>query len=52
LNGSRYPNIKELRFSVADEEWRVAFAFDPKRKAILLVGGSESGISQNGFTKD
>jgi hypothetical protein len=26
-----------LRFSVADGEWRVAFAFDTKRKAILLV---------------
>ena len=51
LNGSRYPNMKELRFNVADEEWRVAFAFDPKRKAILLVGGSKSGISQRRFYK-
>jgi hypothetical protein len=37
--------------SVADEEWRVAFAFDPKRKAILLVGGSKSGISPKRFYK-
>jgi len=27
------------RFSAADGEWRVAFAFDTKRKAILLVAG-------------
>jgi hypothetical protein len=36
LNGSRHANMKELRLSAADGEWRVAFAFDPKRKAILL----------------
>ena len=39
LNGSRHANMKELRFSAADGEWRVAFAFDPKRTAILLAGG-------------
>jgi hypothetical protein len=35
LNGSRYPNMKELRITVLDGEWRVAYAFDPKRIAIL-----------------
>jgi hypothetical protein len=35
LNGSRHANMKELRFSAADGAWRVAFAFDPRRKAIL-----------------
>jgi len=39
LNGSRHANMKELRFSAAGGEWRVAFAFDPTRKAILLVAG-------------
>ena len=29
--------MKELQFAAADGEWRVAFAFDLKRKAILLV---------------
>jgi hypothetical protein len=52
LKGSRYPNMKELRFKAAGEVWRVAFAFDPKRKAILLVGGSKSGVSQRRFYKD
>ena len=33
LKGSRYANMKELRFDAADGVWRVAFAFDPKRKA-------------------
>jgi hypothetical protein len=49
LNGSRHPNMKELRFDAADGVWRVAFAFDPSRKAILLVAGDKSGISENRF---
>ena len=39
LNGSRHANMKELRFSAADGEWRVVFAFDRKRRAILLAAG-------------
>ena len=49
LNGSRYANMKELRFNAADGVWRVAFAFDPKRKAILLVAGDKSGVSEMRF---
>ena len=41
--GSRHANMKELRFDADDGVWRVAFAFDPKRKAILLVAGDKSG---------
>ncbi len=32
-----------------DGVWRVAFAFDPKRQAILLVAGDKSGINQKRF---
>ena len=49
LSGSRHANMKELRFRAADGEWRVAFAFDPKRKAILLVAGDKSGGSEKRF---
>jgi hypothetical protein len=49
LNGSRHANMKELRFSAADGEWRVAFAFDPERTAILLVAGDKSGVSEKRF---
>ena len=49
LNGSRHANMKELRFSAADGEWRVAFAFDTKRKAILLIAGDKSGVSEKRF---
>ena len=51
LNGSRYRNMKELRFDAADGVWRVAFAFDPQRQAILLVAGDKSGSSQKQFYK-
>ncbi len=49
LNGSRFPNMKELRFDAADGVWRVAFAFDANRKAILLVAGDKSGVSEKRF---
>jgi hypothetical protein len=49
LKGSRHANIKELRFDAADGVWRVAFAFDPNRKAILLVAGDKSGVSERRF---
>ena len=52
LNGSRHANMKELRFSAAGGEWRVAFAFDPRRKAILLVAGDKSGGSEKRFYRE
>lgn len=51
LKGSRHANMKELRFEWKREVWRVAFAFDPKRQAILLAGGDKGGVSQNRFYK-
>ena len=52
LKGSRHSNMKELRFNAADGEWRVAFAFDTKRKAILLVAGDKSGGSEKRFYRE
>lgn len=49
LKGSKHANMKELRFDAADGVWRAAFAFDPKRRAILLVGGDKSGGSEKRF---
>lgn len=51
LNGSKHPNMKELRFNVEDGVWRVAFAFDPKRRAIVLVAGDKAGVAQKRFYK-
>ena len=51
LKGSKHANMKELRFSASDGEWRVAYAFDPQRRAILLIAGDKSGGSQARFYK-
>jgi len=52
LNGSRHAKMKELRFNADGGAWRVAFAFDPERKAILLVGGDKAGIGKTRFYHD
>jgi hypothetical protein len=52
LKDSRHSNMKELRFEAADGVWRVAFAFDPVRKAILLVAGDKSGGGEKRFYKE
>jgi hypothetical protein len=51
LHGSNHANMKELRFEAADGEWRAAFAFDPKREAIVLVAADKSGVSEKKFYK-
>jgi hypothetical protein len=51
LKGSHYANMKELRFRTDGGVWRVAFAFDPRRNAILLVAGDKSGVSETKFYK-
>jgi hypothetical protein len=52
LNGSRYTNMKELRFRADGGVWRVAFAFDPERAAILLVGGDKSDDWNGWYTEN
>jgi hypothetical protein len=49
LKGSKYANMKELRFEASNGEWRAAFAFDSQRRAILLVAGDKSGGSERRF---
>jgi hypothetical protein len=44
--------MKELRFKVDKGQWRVAFAFDPKRKAILLAAANKTGADQSRFYDD
>jgi hypothetical protein len=43
LKGSRHANMKELRVQSRGRPFRVLFAFDPRRHAILLVGGDKAG---------
>jgi hypothetical protein len=52
LKGSRHANMKELRFDADGGAWRVAYAFDPERKAILLAGGDKSGVGKARFYRN
>lgn len=52
LKGSKHSNMKELRFKADRGVWRVAFAYDPKRQAILLIAGNKSGVSETRFYKE
>ena len=51
IRGRRHANMKELRFNADGGVWRVAFAFDPARQAILLVAGDKAGVAQKRFYK-
>ncbi len=53
LAGSKHANMKELRFTThgGREVWRVAFAFDPDRDAVVLVAGKKQGRNQQLFYK-
>lgn len=43
LEGTSLSNLKELRVQHRGEPYRVLFAFDPKREALLLIGGNKAG---------
>lgn len=49
LKGSQYANLKELRADAGEQVLRIAFAFDPTRSAILLIGGDKAGKKQQRF---
>ena len=49
LKGSHHAHMKELRFNWSNQVWRVAFAFDPQRQAILLVAGEKAALISAGF---
>ena len=43
VRASRHSNMKELRIQHAGRPYRVLYAFDPRRSAILLIGGDKTG---------
>ncbi|MCG7360597.1 type II toxin-antitoxin system RelE/ParE family toxin [Roseomonas sp. ACRSG] len=49
LKGSRIANLKELRFAADGGVWRLAFAFDGQRVAVLLAAGDKAGVSEARF---
>ncbi len=51
LKGTKIGNLKELRFNADGGVWRVAFAFDGRRIAVLLVAGDKRGVAPARFYK-
>lgn len=43
ISTSRHPQMRELRIQHAGRPYRVLYAFDPRRNAILLIGGDKTG---------
>ena len=43
VKGSRHGQMRELRIQHKGEPYRVLYAFDPRRTAILLLGGNKGG---------
>jgi hypothetical protein len=43
VTSSRYGNMRELRVQHAGRPLRILYAFDPRRTAILLLGGDKTG---------
>ncbi len=41
--GSRHGHMRELRVQHRGEPYRILYAFDPRRTAILLIGGRKTG---------
>ena len=46
VKGSRHAHMRELRIQSGGKPIRVFYAFDPRRSAILLIGGDKSGDSR------
>lgn len=49
LKGSKIANLKEMRFAAGGGAWRVAFAFDGERIAVLLAAGDKASVSEARF---
>ncbi len=43
VEGSRHGHMRELRIQHAGRPYRVLYAFDPRRCAVLLIGGDKTG---------
>jgi hypothetical protein len=43
VRNSRHHHMRELRVQQAGRPYRILYAFDPRRTAILLVGGDKTG---------
>ncbi len=43
ISGSKFSHMRELRIQHQGRPYRVLYAFDPRRAAVLLIGGDKTG---------
>ena len=43
IEGSKHSHMRELRVQHGGRPYRILYAFDPRRSAILLIGGDKTG---------
>jgi hypothetical protein len=43
INSSRHSHMRELRIQHQGDPYRILYAFDPRRTAVLLIGGDKTG---------
>ena len=51
MRGSRHSHTRELRIQSHGAPLRVFYAFDPRRNAILLIGGNKTGQEKRFYKK-
>lgn len=51
LEGSKYPNLKELRVQHNGEPYRLFYIFNKYREAVILCGASKKGLNEKDFYK-
>jgi hypothetical protein len=51
IEGSKYPHMRELRIQSHGDPVRVFYAFDPRRVAVLLIGGIKTGKGKRFYKK-
>ena len=51
ISGSRHGHMRELRIQHKGRPYRVLYAFDPRRFAVLLIGGDKTGDDRWSFLR-
>lgn len=51
INGSKHSHMRELRIQHKGDPYRVLYAFDPRRIAILLIGGNKVKLGDKRWYK-
>jgi len=46
IKNSKHGNMRELRVKSKGRPYRIFYAFDPRRCAILLIGGDKTGLKR------